>query len=282
MKGMAVRFALAVVCAAILPACGDEGDTTIIQQVPAGTAPQSGWLAVLSVVNTIHFVAPSAPGPSLKDLVVTKLIAGETLIGIDYRPADGLLYGLGDTNRIYRIDDTTGAAAPVGTGFTTSIAGNLFGVDFNPVSDRLRIVNDDSDLNLRVDPDSGGIVTTDTPLSYAGGDVNFGVDPQVMACAYTNNVAGALTTTLYGIDTGTNALVIHNPPNNGFLTTVGALTVNPINAQFDISAGGIAYAALHVVGINTNLYTIDLTTGTATLVGTLLGGGITRGLAVVP
>ncbi|MEJ7701367.1 MAG: DUF4394 domain-containing protein [Pyrinomonadaceae bacterium] len=49
--------------------------------------------------------------------------------------------------------------------------------------------------------------------------------PAVTATAYTNNFAGATTTTQYDIDTGSDRLLIQNPPNNGTLVDVGALGV---------------------------------------------------------
>src|SRR3954447_10364851 len=50
---------------------------------------------------------PSAPTP------VTGMQGGETLIGIDQRPATGQLYGIGSTGRIYVLDPTTGAATAI-------------------------------------------------------------------------------------------------------------------------------------------------------------------------
>src|SRR5262245_17715143 len=44
---------------------------------------------------------------------ITGLQTGETLLGIDFRPATGELYGVGSTNRIYVINKMTGAARPV-------------------------------------------------------------------------------------------------------------------------------------------------------------------------
>src|SRR6478752_6741002 len=46
---------------------------------------------------------------------VTGLQGGETLVGIDVRPANQLLYGVGSSSRLYTINPLTGAAAQVGT-----------------------------------------------------------------------------------------------------------------------------------------------------------------------
>src|SRR5690348_17068897 len=43
------------------------------------------------------------------------LQAGETLVGIDLRPATGLLYGVGSSSRMYTINPLVGTATQVGT-----------------------------------------------------------------------------------------------------------------------------------------------------------------------
>jgi hypothetical protein len=159
------------------------------------------------------------------------------------------------------------------------LSGASFGVDFNPTVDRLRVTSD-ADQNLRINVDTGA-ATVDGALAYAAGDANAGQDPNVAGSAYTNSMAGATTTTLYGIDSARDVLVTQNPPNNGTLNTVGALGVDAGDAVgFDIAPNGnTAYAALTVDGAS-QLYTINLTTGAAALVGGVGGGAQLRGLAV--
>ena len=72
---------------------------------------------------------------------VTGLTGGESLVGIDFRPANGALYGITDQGRIYTIAPATGAATLASTSSTLP-NGASFGVDFNPVADRLRVVSD--------------------------------------------------------------------------------------------------------------------------------------------
>jgi hypothetical protein len=92
---------------------------------------------------------------------------------------------------------------------------------------------------------------------------------------------------LYGIDASDNQhrLVTINPPNSGTLNTVGPLGVpNSSLVGFDIFSAGQqqAFAALQneTSGIS-QFYTINLASGTATLVGTIGGGDLIDGLAVV-
>ena len=65
----------------------------------------------------------------------------------------------------------------------TQLSGTEFGVDFDDVSDRLRVVSD-TGQNLRVDVDSGAVIT-DTALSRTG----------VNGAAYTNAFAAACRST---------------------------------------------------------------------------------------
>jgi hypothetical protein len=221
--------------------------------------------------------------------VITGLQVGEVLLGIDRRPANGLLYGLGSTSRVYTIDTTTGLAVAVGgTPFAPALSGTAFGFDFNPVPDRIRVVSTDT-TNFRLNPNSGALAGTDTPLSYAAGDTGAGLTPRVVGSAYTNNFAGAAATTLFGIDSNRDVLVMQGGPNSvpspngGVLITIGAgLGFDTSDlVGFDISGtSGVAFASLtSPTGSASQLFTIDLTTGTASLLGNIGQGLTLTGLA---
>jgi hypothetical protein len=233
-------------------------------------------LTGLDTKNNLVFFDSTNPSTLTGTVGITGLKAGESLLGIDYRPATAELYGIGSTGQIYLINQFTGAASAVGSGFG-AVMGNSFGVDFNPVPDRIRVVSNASQ-NLRLNPNNGtGIV--DAPLAYAATDVNAGNPPNIVAAAYTNNFAGTTTTTLYGIDSALDILVLQNPPNAGVLNTVGALGVNFSNlAGFDILTQGGKNIAFASTG--SSLYDINLATGAATLLGDIGGGTDLSGLAV--
>jgi hypothetical protein len=207
---------------------------------------------------------------------ITGLQGGETLVGIDFRPADGRLYGVGSSNRVYVIDTTTAAATSAGAPFTPGLAGRLFGVDFNPVPDRIRVTSD-STQNLRLNPATGALAGVDTNLAYAAGDENFGEVPGIVGVAYTNNFAGATTTTLYGIDSELDVLVLQGSPggtpvspNTGQLRTVGSLDFDTGDLiGFDITPDGTAFASLTDDGFDdgSEFFAINLLTGEADRVG---------------
>ena len=194
------------------------------------------------------------------------LMPGESIIAIDFRPATGQLYGLGNNSRIYIINTNSGKATPVGTtSFSPAINGTMVGFDFNPTVDRIRLVTS-SGQNLRLHPETGALVQIDGPINPG--------TPQVNAVAYTNSAAGASTTTLYDIADG--KLYRQIPPNNGTLIEVGELGISATSESgFDIAPDN----SLALAGLNNSTQTticqIDLNTGLATSIGiassTLIG-----------
>jgi hypothetical protein len=223
----------------------------------------------------------ATPGVLTRDLAITGLQASEVVLGIDFRPLDGALYAVGSSGRLYSLDPSTGAAteraslsAAVGDDdpFVALKPGAAYGVDFNPAADLLRAVSDAED-NLRIVPSArtitvsrvAGATFTDAPLSPG--------DPSVVATAYSNNYAGATTTTLYSIDSLSNELLRQGgpdgapSPNGGVLTSVGALGIDAVgDLGFDIVGGrdGLALAAIRTTGTSSELYTVNLATGAAT------------------
>lgn len=195
---------------------------------------------------------------------ITGLTGGEKIIAIDFRPATGQLYGLGNSSRLYIINYENGAATPLGTAsFTPAINGSLVGFDFNPTVDRIRLVTS-SGQNLRLNPEIGTVAMTD-------GSLNPGT-PTIASAAYTNSVAGASTTTLFDIDVAANKLYKQDPPNNGTLVEVGSLGITAATANdggFDISPDNMVALANVTIGANSVLLQIDLTNGKATNIGNL-------------
>jgi hypothetical protein len=217
-------------------------------------------------------------GPSVVTSVpVTGLQAGETLIGLDVRPANGQLYGIGSTGRLYTLNPTTGAATAVVVGTTFTLNGTSFAMDFNPVADRIRLISN-TGQNLRINPDTGALAATDSSITPAGVTITGG--------AYDRNDRNPATgTTLYAIDATNGVLTTvgsingsPNSPNGGVVgPTVGSLglgTALDPRIGFDISAFSTLAFATMLTGGTDKLYSINLTTGQATLIGTI-GTGTT-------
>lgn len=240
-------------------------------------------LFLTNASNSLLRIDSATPGTIASNLSITGLQAGENLLGIDFRPANGVLYGLGSSNRLYSLNTTTGAATQVGNPGAFTLSGSSFGVDFNPVPDRIRVTSN-TGQNLRLNPNDGTLSATDTALAYAAGDVNAGRTPGVVASAYTNSFAGAASTTLFNIDLALGILATQNPPNNGTLNTVGSLGVSSTSqVGFDIlPLSGVAFASLTSAASGfSSLYTINLVSGAATLIGGIGAGQSITGLAAV-
>jgi len=254
-----------------------------------GTA-RAELLTGVTTLNILETFDSATPGTINSAVSITGLAAGENILGIDFRPANGALYGLGSTSRLYTINRTTGVATQLGSTGAFTLSGTAFGFDFNPVVDRIRVVGN-TGQNLRLNPD-GTLTATDTALNYAAGDSNAGTTARAVGAAYTNNFAGASTTTLYNIDSNLDILVtqgsVNGTPvsaNSGQLFTVGALGFNTSDlVGFDVSSdSGIAFASLTAPAGNfSQLFTINLNTGSATFVGSIGGGVPLTSLAAVP
>ncbi|MDQ3740802.1 MAG: DUF4394 domain-containing protein [Actinomycetota bacterium] len=254
-----------------------------------GAAQAADVVYGLTDDNRIVRFNSDSPSRVLQTVPVQGLQAGETLVGIDVRPANDSLYVVGTSNRIYRVNEVTGATrVAFGDPFAPpALNGTSFGVDFNPVADALRIVSD-ADQNLRVPFGGGqaGRAQEDSQLQYNAGDANQGQNPAVGGAAYSNSFPGADTTALFDVDTARDVLVRQEPPNAGTLNTVGPLGIDAdAQAGFDISPqGNVGFAALRTPGAARHaLYRVDLTNGRATPAATKAEIGtnaVLRGIAV--
>lgn len=277
-----------------------------VEHLEDRTTPAAAY--ALSGMNLLAF--DTANPTVTTSTSISGITMGETLVGIDFRPQNGFLYGLGidalnDRGTLYSISTRTGVASVVGPNSGTimfvdamsnpvdlpdpSVQG--YGFDFNPAADRVRVVA--GSLNFRINPNTGAPIDSD---ANAANGITPDTSLTVMsnpatsdAAAYTNSVQSTVATpqtTQYVLDAATSELRIQNPPNNGTQTTVATVTLNgstlvfdDVNG-FDIPAGvntmtsgtavtsGSGFAVLTVSG-STNLYTINLVTGAATLVGTV-------------
>jgi hypothetical protein len=270
-----------------LAACGGGGGD------PAPPAQQPAKPAAVNVGDTVAVTVSgklisfnrAAPATLVGSIALTGLAGGESLVGIDVRPATNVLYGLGSQGNLYTVVPSTGAATLVTklvadaadtTAPFTALSGTAFGVDFNPAADRLRVVSN-TGLNLRINVDTGATFTdtTVTPATAA-----------VSGSAYTNSFAGATNTRLFSINLATGTLDLQDPnPNAGIQVQGPALGVMPTSADFDIDGtNNIGFAALTVNGA-TALYRINLQAGapapTAILVDAIAGGEQIRGLALL-
>lgn len=235
-----------------------SGNGVNIPSYPKGTQtliaidPASGLPVGQGNTNLPPYIVP-----------ISGITAGQILVGIDVRPSNGALYGLGyDTlttaTQLYRLTPLYVAGYPTVVSGATAVTvgsanslplGNIsiaatskrIGFDFNPAADLIRVVSANG-RNYRLNPNTGAIAGTDTNLAYTGAAVSVPVVTQtgpastapptsagIGTVAYTNSQFAATTTQLYAYDELDRGILSQVPdPNSGVLT-------NPIAASFFIT-----------------------------------------------
>jgi hypothetical protein len=146
------------------------GNAAFTDNIIGLAIPTSPVAYAMDGSNNLLIFNPFDPNPLVK--ATTGLQANETILGLDMRPANGQLYALGSSSRLYTINAASGAATAVGTAaFTTALSGTAFGFDFNPTVDRIRIISN-TGQNLRAHPETGALAAVDgaiNPSNDGGG-----------------------------------------------------------------------------------------------------------------
>jgi len=184
-------------------------------------------LALAGTILAAPLFASAASAASIIGLVdgktlvwidpATKKVTGQVavkaagpLLGIDVRPADGMLYGIVTDGTIVTIDAKTGQTTQKSKLSEPFKAGSDVTFDFNPAADRLRLMSSDG-TSLRINVDDGK-VTVDGSHKFKDGDANAGKTPKVVAGAYSNSLnPKPAATALYNIDATTGTLVTQAP-----------------------------------------------------------------------
>ena len=206
--------------------------------------------------NALVTLNSDSPGALRASVPITGLQEGENVLALDLRPKSGQLYVLGSTSRVYVVNAASGAASSLGNPFSPALAGSNFGIDVDPVADRIRLTSDGRQ-NLRLNPDDGQVAGQDGTLAYADGDPGAGTTPSFAATAYTSEAK------VFVIDTARDVLGTTNAAVDGKVITVGPLGVDlqePVT--FDVAADGRAWVAGRVAGTSAStLFVADLATG---------------------
>ncbi len=254
----------------------ESGQARRLRDLPGGLTSLAAFLPLeapsqllfgLTATNSLVRFGPGggdlAAGP-----VVTGLPPGEELVAIDFRPFNGLLYGLSRTSaglgRLYTIDPLSGQTTVVPlAGPDLNLPGSV-DIDFNPAAasgtNALRILTG-AGMNYRlVFGATGATVNVDAPVNVANGPA----DAEVIATAYANNRAGlprgagAGGTIQYAIDAASDSFYRVNPPNNGTLTERRALPLDVGSVGgMDVLTGSDRILAVLDVSGRTGLYEID-------------------------
>lgn len=278
--GLLRRVVMAISGISLLALAG----CTVWPLEPQGSPRPETVVAVNDLGELIRFNA-GQPAKLQQRLPLEGLASGERLVGIDYRVARGVLYGLSSTGVLYTIQTESGQLTRVGNAPPVALSGQHFGFDFNPAADRIRVVSD-SGQNLRLHPDTGALAASDPPVRLPDAAVRLG------GAGYTYNKKDDKLTTNFAIDLARGDLLVQGSregvtpvvsPNTGALTRVGSMGTGPLDdAAFDIAdLNNAAYVAARTAG-RTQLHVIDLESGRATRIGTVGDGRALWGMAIVP
>ena len=201
------HLALAILLFSSVVSCKkDETEDADVLEARANraliTIPNINFYALAG--NKLDVYTAQSPETVVRTMTLTGLQSSEQIVAIDFRPATGQLYGIASTGQLYLIDKMSGASTKVGS-TPIPLTDAIAAFDFNPTVDRITLISG-SGQNFRLHPETGIVAATD-------GSINGQVNAKVAAAAYTNNMSGATTTTLFDIDMASSQLFTQAPPN---------------------------------------------------------------------
>ena len=129
----------------------------------ANAAHELMYGIALTTDNLISFYS-DAPGTIVASHAIFGLQSSESVRAIDVG-ANGVLYGLGSSSRLYTIDPNTGQATAVGGQFSTLLNGSSFG--FNIGATGARVVSDLGQA-LLIDTSTGVVTVSSSPFLCSG------------------------------------------------------------------------------------------------------------------
>ena len=244
----------------------------------AAGATHAATLVGLTSANQVALI-DTANVAAATMTAITGLAAGDRFVGIDLRPTDNRIYGITLSNAVYTLDATSGAATFVVALSGATVSPSLaYGIDFNPVADYA------GTASLRFISSAGANLAVNVATGVAGNSANT-IASGYTSVAYSNSgPTTPASTALYYIDSRNDTLSMASSAfNTPTINVVGSLGLDVLNAGgFDILASGQAYAALLTDGgtANSGIYSINLNTGAASLLGSF--NGTLTGLTAAP
>ena len=231
--------------------------------------PPSQPIIAITASGALITFQSGSPGTLLSNQNVTGITSPQTLRGLAFRRSTGQLYVVGAVSGTSNVSATLYLLNPATAALTAIsnmvLAHPSFDLGFDPLTDQLHLFGS-TGQHLRLDPTTGAILANDPALAFATGDAHFGAAPGIVGVDFTPG----LTPTAYAIDKTTDSLV-QITPSSGKITTIGLLGKDTEGLTgLDFNPGGTAFAVLSSPSdLATSLYTIDLTSGHATPLGTI-------------
>ncbi|NNF15030.1 MAG: DUF4394 domain-containing protein [Gemmatimonadetes bacterium] len=183
--------------------CGDggiditepvAGDATT-PDLPAGPAVVGDTIYALDMANRLMLFGSESYGTVSRVLPIRGVPIFHRIVGIDIRPSDGLLYGVGSDSRVYVIDPSTTVATPVSAERFTPHVSQFFDVHFamafDPSTDRIRLISAETRANWSINADNG-TATAGEPARYAEDDPNETTPPAISGIAFAPTQASGV------------------------------------------------------------------------------------------
>jgi hypothetical protein len=169
------------------PPIDDEPDPPGPPPPPAPNV--EGWTTyAVTLNNRLLLFGSENPSAISMNVPITGLPALRRIVGIDFHPSTGELYGVGNDSRVYVIDRRTGAATAVSATQFQPLISTVFDVHFamgfEPATDRIRLISAEGRTNWSIDP-ATGIAIRGENVHYAAGDAHEGRRPAILGLAYS-------------------------------------------------------------------------------------------------
>lgn len=169
--------------------CGETIDDAP-QPIAGPPNPIQRESILFAVLQNGNLISSSTLSPTvpIDNVPITGLQGGESIVSIDFRNANGILYGLSNQGNLYHINTATGVASllrrsnngvPLLFGAVPG-GGSRQSMDFDNQTDRMRIISDFGQ-NLRVNPVDGS-QNVDIPVSLLN---QGGVNLNIVSIAHT-------------------------------------------------------------------------------------------------
>jgi hypothetical protein len=297
MHAMARRWPAAIVAWLTLcwgaVACGGDGAALTNppenppENPPPPSQPEGTPVYAVDLANRLLLFGTESPGTINRMVPITGLPVLKRIVGIDFRPSTGELYGVGNDSRVYVLDTLTGVATPVGSEpFSPAIDPFEvhFGVGFDPKTERIRLIVAESAANYSIGADDGTAIL-ETSVTFKPTDPNAGTTPRIAGLGYVPLGTGSATMlasvsardpgplagVLLALDADLGVLVEAIDPATGEFDTIGEIDmVFARCAELKVGAnpdGTLNIIAVILTAAGNLAVKIDALTGKATPIG---------------
>lgn len=222
----------------------------------------------------------SAPATFLTDFAITGLKASDgvtadpsaVLVNLAWNSDNNSHYGI-DTNGNFYSVSQAGVATVIDSTFTPT--GFTAGLAYDPFTQKFLFASDAAESVLIA---ANGTRTNNPALVFGTGDANVGTAPKIFGAGIDADFGNA-----YFVDADLDILASSLDPNFSELFTNGALGLDVVSfGGLTVDTEGVLWGAMSVDGLTSSLYSINTTTGAATLVAGFGAGVGMESIAQVP